>query len=86
MYDKLNQDKQIDISVIDDLYLYISNAQLVLLQLGGGMLIPERKIPLTRSLFVRRPVVLYIKAIMLSLLGRKYCTFTARVRNLYRKM
>lgn len=86
LYEKLNQNKQIDISVVDDLYLYISNAQLVLLQLGGEMLIPERKIPLTRSLFVRRPVVFYIKAIIMSLLGRKYCTFMARLRNLYRKM
>lgn len=86
LYEKLNQNKQIDISVVDDLYLYISNAQLVLLQLGGEMLILERKIPLTRSLFVRRPVVFYIKAIIMSLLGRKYCTFMARLRNLYRKM
>ena len=86
LYNKLSQNKQIDISVIDDLYISISNAQIVLLQLGGEMLIPEHDIPLKRSLFVRRHIALYIKAIMMSFMGRKYCAFMAKVRNLYRKM
>ena len=83
LYNRFVVNKQVEIPVIDDLYLYISNAQIVLLQLGGEMLIPERDIPLKRSLFVRRSIVFYIKAIMMSFLGRKYCTFMARVRNLY---
>lgn len=86
LLDKLTHNGQVEKSAIDDLYLYISNAQIVLLQLGGGVLIPERMIPLKRSLQVRRPIVLYIKAILKAFLGENYCTFMAKVRNLYSKL
>lgn len=86
LFEKLEKDERVETSVVDDLYLFLCNAQIVLLQLGGDMLIPERKIPLSRSLFVSRPIVLYVKAILKTLLGKKYCTFMAKSRNLYSKL
>lgn len=86
LYDKLVNDKRVETKILDDFYLYLCNAQIVLLQLGGDILIPERHIPLKRTLFVRRPIALYIKAVIYSLLGKKYCIFMAKMRNLYSKL
>lgn len=86
LYDKLVNDKRVEIKILDDFYLYLCNAQIVLLQLGGDILIPERHIPLKRTLFVRRPIALYIKAVIYSLLGKKYCIFMAKMRNLYSEL
>ena len=69
----------------DDLYLCLCNPQIVQLQFGGPYCIPERKIPLYRALFTRRPLNCRMKAILKALSGKKYCGIVANTRQVLKK-
>lgn len=69
----------------DEAYLHLCNQQIVYLQMGGTLVIPDRKIPFRRALFTRRPCHTYIKAVMMAVFGRNYCEIIAGTRKLVRK-
>ena len=69
----------------DDLYLCMCNPQILRIQFGGTLCIPERKIPLRRALFTRRPLNRRVKAILKALSGRNYCGIVAHTRKALRR-
>ena len=86
LYNELSQDERFTEQVLDDLYIRLCNAQIVVLQLGGDMSIPQRNIPIKRTLFVKRSKTLYVKALLMSLMGYRYCRVVASIRNMIRRI
>lgn len=70
---------------LDDLYLRLCNTQIIRIQFGGRLCIPERKIPLRRALFTRRPLNYRIKAVLKALSGTHYCKLVAQTRKVLKK-
>lgn len=80
LYRVLSEEAALDDKDLDDVYLHLCNQQIVRIQYGGLMSIPERRIPLRRALFIRRPLNGRIKAILKALSGRHYCGIVAKTR------
>ena len=70
---------------LDDAYLHLCDHQIIRIQFGGTLCIPERKIPLRRALFARRPLNYRIKAILKALSGNRYCGIVARTRKVLKR-
>ena len=85
LYRNVSARPDIPEKALDDLYLCLCNPQIVSLQMGGPLCIPDRKIPLHRALFTRRPANYHLKAILKSLSGKKYCKLMAQTRKMLRK-
>ena len=85
LYRNVSAHPDIPEKALDDLYLCLCNPQIVSLQMGGSLCIPDRKIPLHRALFTRRPANYHLKAILKSLSGKKYCKLMAQTRKMLRK-
>lgn len=85
LFNLLSPYKELTEKERDELYLNLCNNQIVYLQLGGTHIIPERKIPLKRALLTRRPKRMYIKAVIKSVFGKKYCKIIATTRKMIKK-
>lgn len=85
LWNFLHKDERLSEKDRDEMYLNMCNTQIVYLQLGGRQIIPEHKIPFRRALLTKRPRRMYIKAVMKSLCGRKYCKIMAETRKIMRK-
>lgn len=85
IYYSLPQVKGLTKKDIDDLYLSLCNHQIIKLQLGGSLSIPDHKIPLHRALFTRRPLNYRLKAILKALSGTRYCGIVANARKALKK-
>ena len=86
LYDELKDVSVISEYVKDELYLRLCNAQIVVLQLGGKMSIPNRCIPFRRCAVNKLPMNLYLKCLLKSITGKNYCKVLAAVRNLTDKL
>lgn len=85
LWNILHRDERLSEKDRDEIYLTLCNNQIVYLQLGGRQIIPERKIPFRRALLTKRPGRMYIKAVMKSLCGKKYCKIVAETRKIMKK-
>ena len=84
LYNTLLQEKELTEKELDEMYLRLCDPQILALQLGGVMRIPERKIPILRALTTPRPGKYRIKAILKSVSGRHYCGMVASLRKALR--
>ena len=82
LYNWLNQQNKVIDQTLDDLYLQLCNAQIVLLHLGIESKIPNRKISLSRAFKSE----MRQKALLYKVLGRNYCSMIAKVRNIFMKI
>lgn len=80
LYGELLRQPGLDEADLDEAYLHLCDAQIVLLQLGGKDCIPVRRLPLRRALSTPRPPAYRLKAVLKSLCGPRYCGLVARVR------
>ncbi|MCD8317967.1 MAG: glycosyltransferase [Paraprevotella sp.] len=85
LYNTLSHNSDLSEKDLDDFYLGLCNPQIVHIQFGGSLYIPERRIPLCRALFTRRPLNYRIKAVLKALSGDKYCSIVARTRKALNK-
>ena len=85
LFNELSENKYLTDNNLDDLYLHICDPQIVQLQLGGDMIVPERKISFKRALLTQRPFNYRIKAILKALSGRRYCTLVANTRKFLKR-
>ena len=85
LYQTLSANAILNEKDLDDMYLRLCNQQIVRIQLGGSLCIPERKIPLHRALFTRRPLNYRIKAILKALSGKHYCGIVAHTRKILKR-
>lgn len=85
LYHDMTDFPEISEKALDDLYLCLCNPQIVRLQMGGSACIPDRRIPLRRALFTRRPANYHLKAILKSVSGKNYCTLMAKARKILKK-
>lgn len=80
LYRSLSDEGDLDEGDLDEVYLRLCDHQIMRLQSGGSMRIPERKIPLRRALLTRRPLNYRVKAVLKALSGGRYCGIVARTR------
>ena len=66
---------------LDDVYLRVCNAQIVLTELGVNSTIPHRHIKFHRALKSKMP----LKAVMCSVLNERYCAFVVKMRKMFNK-
>lgn len=85
LYNTISTQTSVQDKDLDDLYLRLCNAQIVRIQFGGHLCIPERKIPLRRALFTKRPLNYRIKAVLKALSGTRYCHLVAQTRKALKK-
>ncbi len=85
LWNFINKEVELSEKDRDEMYLTLCNNQIIYLQLGGRHLIPEHKIPLRRALLTKRPKRMYIKAVMKSICGSKYCKMIAGTRKIMKK-
>ena len=81
LYEWLKERKDMSEMVLDDVYLRMSNAQIIMLQLGKKSELPCRRIPLNRAVKSAMP----LKAVACSVLGANYSVFVVKMRNLLKK-
>ena len=84
-YRTLSDNTNLNDKDLDDAYLHLCDHQIIRIQFGGSLCIPERKIPLRRALFARRPLNYRIKAILKALSGNRYCGIVARTRKVLKR-
>lgn len=84
LYGELLRQPGLSEADLDEAYLHLCDAQVVLLQLGGADCIPGRRLPLGRALFTPRPAAYRLKAVLKSLSGSHYCRLLARIRQVLR--
>ncbi len=82
LYSELSTHKVLSERDKDDFYLRLCDPQIIRLELGGTLCVPERRIPLHRALFTSRPLNYRLKAMLKALTGRHYCTIVAKTRKL----
>lgn len=85
LFNNLVKDENLTEKDRDEMYLHLCNCQIVYLRMGGKQLIPEHRISFKRALLTRRPRRMYIKAVMNSLFGKKYCKVVAKTRKTMKK-
>ena len=85
LYRTLSDNTNLNDKDLDDAYLHLCDHQIIRIQFGGTLCIPERKIPLRRALFARRPLNYRIKAILKALSGNRYCGIVARTRKVLKR-
>lgn len=85
LYRLLKNETDLNDTDLDEVYLRLCDHQIVWMQHGGGLCVPERKIPLRRALFARRPLNYRVKAILKALCGKRYCAVVARTREVLRR-
>lgn len=85
LFNALNKHEGLTEKDRDEIYLSLCNHQIMYLQLGGEQIIPERKIPFKRALLTRRSKMMHVKAVLKSILGRKYCKIVAKTRKMMKK-
>lgn len=81
LYEWLKECKDMSEMVLDDVYLRMSNAHIIMLQLGEKRELPRRRIPLNRAVNSAMP----LKAVACSMLGSNYSVFVAKLRKLLKK-
>ena len=81
LYEWLKECKDMSEMVLDDVYLRMSNAHIIMLQLGEKRELPRRRIPLNRAVKSAMP----LKAVACSMLGSNYSVFVAKLRKLLKK-
>ena len=64
LYHTLSDNADLSEQDLDEAYLHLCDHQIMRIQFGGYLCIPERKIPLHRALFTPRPLNYRIKAIL----------------------
>lgn len=67
--------------ILDDVYLRLCNAQIVLMELGLNGEIPQRYIKLGRAIKSKMPM----KAVLCSLFRHRYCPFVVKMRKFFKK-
>lgn len=82
LYNWLVEYRNIKGTVLDDIYLQVCNAKIVMLQLGIDCDIPYRYI----SVFSVNKSRMRVKALLYSVLGKNYCNVIAKARNLFAKI
>lgn len=80
LFETMKNDERVSRKMLDEIYLHICNAQIVLLQLGGEYCIPKYKISIRRALTQRNSLNIFLKAVLCSLLGDKFCYVIAKLR------
>ena len=83
LYTSLLRERGLDEKDLDEMYLHLCDPQILRLQLGGSLCIPERKVPLRRAVFTRRPWNYRLKAILKALSGTHYCRIVAQTRKVF---
>ena len=83
LYTSLLRERGLDEKDLDEMYLHLCDPQILRLQLGGSLCIPERKVPLRRAVFTRRPWNYRLKAILKALSGTYYCRIVAQTRKVF---
>lgn len=83
LYETLLDEKGLDERDLDEMYLHLCDPQILRIQFGGSLCIPERRLPLHRALFTRRPWNYRLKAILKALSGKRYCSIVARTRKVF---
>ena len=81
LYDWLKELKEVSEMVLDDVYLRMCNAYIIMLQLGEKSELPHRHIPLNRAVRSKMP----LKAVLCSILGGNYSKFVIKIRKLLKK-
>ena len=85
LYHTLSDNTDLSEQDLDEAYLHLCDHQIMRIQFGGYLCIPERKIPLHRALFTPRPLNYRIKAILKALSGNHYCSIVARTRKVLKR-
>ena len=86
LYDEIKNASGISMVALDEMYMRMCNAQIVLLQLGGKKYIPSRRVSLDCVFEAKFTMAMRVKSLMQAMLGGKYCEVVVSLRKILKKL
>lgn len=86
LYNEINNNPKVNSIAVDEMYMRMCNAQIVVLQLGGKRRIPSRHVSLSRAFSSNFTMTMRVKSLMQWVLGGKYCNVISVLRSIMKKL